>query len=230
MKINYSKHNKCKCGKLIDARAKNCRSCSKLGKYNSNYVHGLPKCIDCGKQLSNYIALRCDYCNNKYQQDKNHPNYKDGRTKKIYFCVDCNKTITWQTWWNGNRRCMHCSGVILWKNKIFRKKLLKNSNPNKPEKALNDILIQLFNNQYYLNVKGKYVIGTKIPDFIDVKNKKIIEMFGDYWHNRPEIKLRDKRRLIEYKKFGYKTLIVWQEELKNKVQLIKKLNIFNKGI
>lgn len=29
---------------------------------------------------------------------------------------------------------------------------------------------------------GKVIIGGKNPDFINEKNKKLIEVYGDYWH------------------------------------------------
>lgn len=45
--------------------------------------------------------------------------------------------------------------------------------------------------------------------------KKIIELYGDYWHNTPKAIRRDKRRLKVYKKYGYQTLIIQETELNN---------------
>jgi hypothetical protein len=66
------------CGKLLNKHATyygtiRCRSCCikylfKIGKLNqsgknhSQFKKGLPKCIDCGKQLYNYSAKRCHSC------------------------------------------------------------------------------------------------------------------------------------------------------------------------
>jgi very-short-patch-repair endonuclease len=55
------------------------------------------------------------------------------------------------------------------------------------------------------------------PDFINKKQKKIIEMFGDYWHNLPDWRKRDKRKLRIYKKLGYKVLIIKKKILINKI-------------
>jgi hypothetical protein len=59
-------------------------------KCRLHYKKGLPKCIDCGKELSRYGAKRCKKC--------------IGKTKKInYYCKDCGKKISWR-----KNRCRHC--------------------------------------------------------------------------------------------------------------------------
>ena len=96
--------------------------------------------------------------------------------------------------------------------------------PNKQEQKLNKILQQLFLRAYKFVGDGKVIIGGFCPDFINVNGqKKIIELFGDYWHTLSGAKEKDKRRLKTYKKYGYETLIVWGSELKNMVELRKKL-------
>ena len=57
--------------------------------------------------------------------------------------------------------------------------------------------------------------------------KKIIEMYGDYWHNRPDWGKRDERRLKTYKKLGYQTLIIWEHELKDLEKLRTKVMRFH---
>ena len=99
--------------------------------------------------------------------------------------------------------------------------------PNKPEK----IMINLINNN---NLPFNYVgdgtiwVGKFNPDFLSKNPKHIIEMFGDYWHNLPDVMVRDKERLKTYSKYGYKTLIVWEHELKNTNQVINKIKGFIK--
>ena len=44
---------------------------------------------------------------------------------------------------------------------------------------------------------------------------------------RPEVIERDKRRLTTYKEYGYKTLIIWEHELKNTDRIINKILKFN---
>lgn len=93
--------------------------------------------------------------------------------------------------------------------------------PNKPEK----ILINLFQEN---NLPFNYVGDGKIwirsgdyifnPDFISLNNKKIIELYGDYWHNLTITKKRDEKRIETYLKNGYKTLIIWENELNNNIE------------
>ena len=124
-----------------------------------------------------------------------------------------------------------------WQNKEFREKAIKsilkgfknrkNLKPNKPEKLLNKLLNKLLPNEYKYVGNFKFWIENFNPDFINCNGqKKIIELFGDYWHNREDAKKRDKLRLKTYVKYGYKTLIIWEKELKNIRTLSKKLRKF----
>ena len=65
---------------------------------------------------------------------------------------------------------------------------------------------------------------------IDFKNKSIIELYGDYWHNRPESLKRDKNRIKIFKSYGYRTLIIWEHELQNEPSLKSKILKFNKKV
>jgi very-short-patch-repair endonuclease len=117
----------------------------------------------------------------------------------------------------------------LWKQEDYRKKVLieifkaLNLRPNKPEQILLNLLQIILTNQYKYTGDGSFFIERYNPDFIDFKNKKIIECYGTYWHNRTDSIKRDKRRLKIYKKNNYKTLIIWDEELKDVDKLIAKL-------
>jgi very-short-patch-repair endonuclease len=109
----------------------------------------------------------------------------------------------------------------LWGNNEFKNKTLKAQrkgmklNLNKKEEILKHLLYLLFFNKYkYTGNRNVWIEGFN-PDFINEKDKKIIELFGDYWHNLPQVKERDVRRLETYKKYGYKTLIIWENELKD---------------
>lgn len=103
--------------------------------------------------------------------------------------------------------------------------------PNKPETYLIKLLNKLLPKEYKFVGDGKFFIFGFNPDFVNCNGqKKIIEMFGDYWHNRTDAKKRDILRLIAYKNYGYKTLIIWEHELKNLEKVTNKIKEFNHGV
>jgi hypothetical protein len=60
--------NFCICGKQIKVGSQCCLKCNGLKHRKEkhwNYKHGLPKCLDCGKELKNYKNKRCYSCENK---------------------------------------------------------------------------------------------------------------------------------------------------------------------
>ncbi len=116
----------------------------------------------------------------------------------------------------------------LWENEKYAENWCKKNNikPNKPEILLNKLLQENFPNQFKYTGDGKFWIKRFNPDFINTKNKGVIEMFGDYWHNLPEHKERDKERLKVYKEEGFATLVLWEHELKHPIQVINKVGGF----
>lgn len=115
------------------------------------------------------------------------------------------------------------------KNSEFTKKRLKAciKHPNKSEQLLNQILQQAFPSKFKFVGNGSFIIENFNPDFINCNGQKtIIELFGDYWHNLPRYRELDKRKMKAYSKYGYRTLIIWEHELKDKEKLIEKLGDF----
>ncbi len=129
--------------------------------------------------------------------------------------------------------------IKLWQNPIHKRKQIKamcngisKAKLTKPERRLRNRLNHLFPGEYKFTGDGSVIIGNKKPDFININSqKKIIELFGDYWHSK-KVTGRTKRqeenkRIKHFTKYGYKTLIVWQKELKNTLKLKRKLKVFN---
>lgn len=101
-----------------------------------------------------------------------------------------------------DRKEKHLKNIIL-NNKI---------KPNRKEQILQNIINSMFfENQFQINILGGYLIGGKIPDFIDPINNKIIELYGDYWHKGQD----PNDRINYFKNYGYDTLIIWEHELKD---------------
>ncbi len=133
-----------------------------------------------------------------------------------------------------------------WQNPEYREKQLKaifagyNLKPTKPERRLRNGLNKMFPGEYKFVGDGEIFIDGKNPDFINVNGqKKIIELFGDYWHgeeyrlitfgDNSSNKEHGQQRIKHFAKYGYKTLIVWECELKNIKKLRRKLKMFQEG-
>lgn len=100
------------------------------------------------------------------------------------------------------------------KNEWRRSIIIGNQkSPNGPETVLMELLESLYPREYkYTGGNGEIVIAGKCPDFINVNGqKKIIELFGDYWHRGQD----PQDRIDVFKPYGYDTLIIWENELKD---------------
>lgn len=108
-----------------------------------------------------------------------------------------------------------------------RKGELGKVSPNKMEVKLHKMLKKYFPGKFRINVKGKVVIGSKIPDFIHSNRKILIELFGNYWHGfsmTGETPDKHERSRINYfAKFGYKTIVIWTSELTNETEVVEKV-------
>ena len=95
----------------------------------------------------------------------------------------------------------------------------RDAKPNKLEMRFNLFLDEHFPGKF------KYVgdfycwIAGKNPDFIDFKNKKIIELFGDYWHKGEDPQFR----INHYKKHGYDCLVLWEHECSGYDDIVNKI-------
>lgn len=122
-----------------------------------------------------------------------------------------------------------------WKNPDYAERVIKNIlkatrlRPTKPEIELNSLLNNLFPNEYKYVGDGEIIINGKNPDFINENQKKIVELYGDYFHNPkffPKTQ-SESERIETFSKFGFSVLIVWEHELKNTEILSEKLINFN---
>jgi len=107
-------------------------------------------------------------------------------------------------------------------NPEFSKKMFKALaiKPNKPETVILNFLISI--NAPFVYNNGEFNVEGKIPDFIDEKDKKVIEMHGRAFHD-PNFKSSFSKnipfhRTIEgtiehYTKNGYNCLVVWDSDL-----------------
>jgi len=114
----------------------------------------------------------------------------------------------------------------LWQDPEYVRKQMKayHVTPNKVEMELDKLLQQILSNEYKYVGSGEFILAGKCPDFVNVNGqKKLIELYGDYWHQG---ETGEDRKAL-FRKYGYQTLIVWEHELEDIVSLKSKLLEFN---
>lgn len=157
---------------------------------------------------------------------KGQPNKNKG--KKNPKISEINK----QTWANPETRQKRIDGIKLaWTDPNKKHQWVSAANKansfhkiNKIETVLRDFIDNIFPNEYKYTGDGSIIIEGKIPDFVNINGqKKIIELFGNYWHEEGDEQIRKEY----FSKYGYKTLIIWEEEMKNLENVKNKLVNFN---
>ncbi len=187
-------------------------------------LHGYDKCICGNKKLkTSELCMKCALP----KRMKNNKIWDNPQSKKYQFKKGNSSPFEGKTKDNCGQlksisERMKNGGAL----KARKGNRLK---PNKPEIFLNNLIKK---NNLPFNYTGNGAIWFKglnhsfNPDFLSKNPRHIIEVFGDYWHNLPGVQKKDKERLKTYKKYGYKSLVVWQHELKNPDQVINKINKF----
>jgi len=94
---------------------------------------------------------------------------------------------------------------------------------NKLEKKLERMLNQFFPESWKFVGDGQVWIGHRCPDFINVNGRKqLIELFGNHWHQTED----EDRRVKHFAKYGFDTLVIWENELSDRESLIEKIKDF----
>lgn len=119
----------------------------------------------------------------------------------------------------------------------YLKKLQKglNTRPNKVETKILELLNYLYPDKFSYCGDFSFWIDGKNPDFVDISNKKVIDFFGyshEYWYrsryknNFESDKDHEEKRINHFEKEGYKSLILWDKDLKEMENLIIKIKEF----
>jgi len=108
-------------------------------------------------------------------------------------------------------------------NHEFLSLVMKKRQPNKKEILLSNLLQELFLPYRYVG-NGQFILGGKCPDFLNVNGqKKLIELFGDFWHKGEN----PQGRIDYFKQYGFETLVIWECELAKPNELKTKLANFD---
>lgn len=103
---------------------------------------------------------------------------------------------------------------------------------NKSEVKLQEIIDKLFPNEYKYVGDQQFVLDGRCPDFVNINGqKKIIELFGDYWHGEERTGVSNERheqeRVERFAQFGFQTLVIWEHELKDVDLIVEKIVNFH---
>lgn len=123
-----------------------------------------------------------------------------------------------------SKSALRTSNARYWQDPIYREKMIANNIRNlnniqtKPEKKLQIILDKHFPDEfkYNGNLEQGVMLAGLVPDFINVNGKKqVIEVFGDYWHNLPNMPFYSTEygRKHIFSKLGYDCMVLWEHEL-----------------
>ena len=228
------------------------------GENNSNFKGGNIEliCQKCGKkfQVLRWHTFRkfCSHiCRAKAYTEESlirfaacTKNRKPQR--KIYTCTNCGETFDkkrekGRANYFCSRKCM--GEYIQGKNNPFYngkfsdealRKIIKarHTKPNVPETKLIKIIEK---NEFFFQYvgNGEVIIDGKNPDFIHIKEKKVIELFGVYWHSPMYGRVRPNSTYnavkSHYMEHGYQCLIIWDTELINESQVTQKISEFVGG-
>lgn len=221
--LSYHKKN-CQCvcckhvrgEKVIHKENCQCASCkSKRGDYRgeNNPMYGNPR-----EDLQIKFKNRKVTWGHKISKTKmGHKSYRKGMTLEEEYGKE--KAAE-------KLKLMSKIGVRCWQNPEYVRKQMKSRHvkPNKAELELDDFLQQILPNEYKYVGDGEFILAGKCPDFININGqKKIIELYGDYWHTQDEAR----ERIHLFRQYEYKTLIIWNSEIKDKNKLGAKILMFN---
>jgi len=128
------------------------------------------------------------------------------------------------------------NGVMkrLHKDPEFQRRRLAglHAHPNRPEIIVTKLLDRLYPSEYKFTGNGSLIIDGLNPDFANVNGqKKLIEVFGRVFHDptttfkKIPFRATEKGRRRAFRKFGYRILVIWEEEISLKDKTKKKLLI-----
>lgn len=210
------------------------------GKNANNYIREIRKCLYCNESFEVRPSDRKKFCsknclNNWLSENRLKEKNPFWKPKLIKECEICGKMFEAYPSQTKKRFCgKDCWLKWLREVKVIsdedRAKMLKGllKRPTKPEKKLIDIIDSQKLPFEYVG-DGSVIIKGLNPDFIYEEGKCIIEMFGDYWH-RPDVCLNTGREDVRDAIFataGYRTLIIWEHELKYEDKVINKILSFH---
>jgi hypothetical protein len=108
----------------------------------------------------------------------------------------------------------------VWKDPEHARKVFSHRSPNRKELECFGIISSVVPKLFKYVGNGELNVGGKFPDFVSTDGSKLlIEFNSDYWHRGENTRTRARH----FAKYGYKTLFIWQHELKYPKRLRRKI-------
>jgi hypothetical protein len=107
-----------------------------------------------------------------------------------------------------------------------------NIHPNKPEAIVLNMFNEVAPKEWAFVGDGQFIIEGRNPDLMNVNGKKqLCEIFGRYWHTTKArcYEETEEGRKALFAKYGYATLVIWDDELKNPPAVLAKIADFCKA-
>lgn len=162
----------------------------------------------------NKIKKVCPQCNKEFE-------VKLSLARVICCSISCAKKYQWrQPEYRNRLEALHKE--MYKNNPELLRRVLTSRKPNNSEAILIN-LFKEYNLPYRYVGDGEVILGGCNPDFINIDGKKeIIELFGAHWHDLFDIA----RKVEHYRTYGFKTLIIWEDELKDLNKALRKIKKF----
>jgi len=107
------------------------------------------------------------------------PAYKDGRSLKVYYCIDCQKRITYQSWFYGSKKCRSCSNKHQQRSDITKQKMSDAISKKWTDKDYYDKMCKIRKKQMTSLVKEKICKQLKSRNITGLE-RKVISIIKKY--------------------------------------------------
>lgn len=218
--MKYKKVYCLDCKIKISSNAKRCRSCSKSGRHNTFY--GKKHSLKTIKKLSRLAKARLkNPKNNPWFGKKhslkarkkislNHANIK-GENNPLFGKHHSKETKKKISKSNTGKKTSLKTRKIRSKNRI--KWMLTHS--GKFIDTDIEIIVKNALNKLKIKYEHPFKVGNHLADFYLPKHNLVIECDGEYWHNMPGRKIRDRKQTKMMRNFGYKVKRFTGKQIKN---------------
>jgi len=182
--------------KEIDARVRSKRK-------KDNFRYELISCKSCGKIFEALIAIHRKYCS-KSCAARNKIMPEEAKNKIRLAQTGIPETPE-------AKESVRLGVLKKWcYDPEYARRVFSTRGKSRDEEKLYEMLEINFPGYWHYVGNGRIVIGGKVPDFVNEEDKKIIELYGDYYHKGQN----PQDRINYFKIYGFNCIVIWVSEFK----------------